>query len=87
MNKSYKVASYSDVNIGADLVGKFLALKNRRGEHVSNLPTDPMELVELGVCSVKSIDYMNGQCDECPGKGVVINICKELEKVKSLSYY
>ena len=46
-----------------------------------------MELVELDVCSVKSIDCMKGQCDECPGKGVVTNICEELEKVESLSYY
>ena len=30
---------------------------------------------------------MKGQCDECPGKGVVTNICEELEKVESLSYY
>ena len=54
---------------------------------VSNLPTDPMELVELGVCSVKFIDCMKGQCYKCPGKGVVTNICEELEKVESLSYY
>ena len=45
-----------------------------------------MELFELDVCSVKSIDCMKGQCDECPGKGVVTNICEELEKVESLSY-
>ena len=60
--------------------------KEKQKDLVSNLPIDPMELVELGVCSVKSIDCMNGQCNECPGKGVV-NICKELEKAKSLSYY
>ena len=46
-----------------------------------------MELVELGVCSVKSIDCMKGQCDECPRKRVVSNICEELEKRESLSKY
>ena len=30
---------------------------------------------------------MKGQCDECPGKGVVTNICEELERVESLLYY
>ena len=61
--------------------------KERQKDLVSNLPTVLMELVELGVCSVKSIDCMKGQCDECPGKGVVSNICEDLEKVESLSYY
>ena len=65
--------------------------EEKQKDFVSNLPTDPMELVELGVCSVKSTDYMNGQCDECPGKGVVINILKSYVRfhnvMKSLSYY
>ena len=61
--------------------------KEKQKDLVCNLPTDPMELVELGVCSVKSIDCMKGQCDECPRKRVVSNICEELEKRESLSYY
>ena len=42
--------------------------KEKQKDLVSNLPTDSMVLVELGVCSVRSIDCMKGQCDECPGK-------------------
>ena len=61
--------------------------KEKQKDLVSNLPTDSMVPVELGVCSVRSIDCMKGQCDECPGKRVVTNICEELEKVESLLYY
>ena len=61
--------------------------KEKQKHLVSNLPTDPMELAELDVCSVKSIDCMKGECDECPRKRVVSNICEELEKRESLSYY
>ena len=61
--------------------------KEKRKNLVSSLPTDPMELVEMGVCSVKLIQCMNGECAECPGKVVIAKICEELEKVDSLSYY
>ena len=54
--------------------------KEKQKDLVSKLPTYSIELVELGVCSVKSIDCMKGQCDECPGKGVVANICEEPRK-------
>ena len=32
---------------------------------VQNLPDDPMEVVELGVCSIKNLLCMKGECDEC----------------------
>ena len=32
------------------------------------LTDDPMEVVELGVCSIKNLLCMKGECDECVGE-------------------
>ena len=70
----------------AELFLQSIKAYKKQKDLVSNLPTDPMQLVELSVCSVMSIDCTKGQCDECPGKLVITNICEELEKVESLLY-
>ena len=70
----------------AELFLQSIKAYKKQKDLVSNLPSDPMQLVELSVCSVMSIDCTKGQCDECPGKLVIANICEELEKVESLFY-
>ena len=69
-----------------EAVKRYFTKEKQKGL-VHNLPTDPMELVELGVCSVKQIQCMRGECEECPGKVVIANICEELENAESLTYY
>ena len=61
--------------------------KQKEKNLIKNLPMDPLELVQLGVCSVKSSVCMNGHCGVCPGTTPITEICENLEKVESLTYY
>ena len=54
---------------------------------VVDIPTDPLELVSLGVCSVKDLPCIKGECEECPGQTVINVVCEELEKIESITFY
>ena len=50
-------------------------------------PVDPLEFFQLGVCSFKSYECMNGLCNACPGSALLAKISENLEKVESLTFY
>ena len=50
-------------------------IKEKQNALVENLPAEPLDLVELGVCSVK-FECMEGDCVECPGRNVISDLCQ-----------
>ena len=62
-------------------------MKQKQKNLIKDLPMDPLEFVQLGVCSFKSYECMNGLCNACPGSAPIAEISENLEKVESLTFY
>ena len=45
-----------------------------------------MEVVELGVCSIKNLLCMKGECDECVGSKTVDKVCEAIENCNLISF-
>ena len=52
-----------------------------------DLPSEPLALVELGVCSSKNYPCIGGQCEKCPGKTAVSSLCEQLERLAHITYF
>lgn len=61
--------------------------KTKENDLVKDLPLDPLELVEVGVCSCKNYECMTNKCQQCPGKAPIASVCEALEKVEKIQYY
>ena len=61
--------------------------KQKQKELSGKIVTNSLKFVELGVCSVKSFSCISKICEECPGSSIVEQICKELEKVETITYF
>ena len=62
-------------------------MKQKQKNLIKNLPMDLLEFVQLGVCSFKSYECMNGLCNTCPRSAPIAEISENLEKVESLTFY
>ena len=62
-------------------------MKQKQKNLIKDLPMDLLEFVQLGVCSFKSYECMNGLCNACPGSALLAKISENLEKVESLTFY
>ena len=52
-----------------------------------DLPSEPLALVELGVCSSKNYPCIGGQCEKCPGKTAISSLCEHLERLAHITYF
>ena len=62
-------------------------MKQKQKNLIKDLPMDLLEFGQLGVCSFKSYECMNGLCNACPGSAPIAEISENLEKVESLTFY
>ena len=62
-------------------------MKQKQKNLTKDLAMDLLEFVQLGVCSFKSYECMNGPCNACPGSALIAEISGNLEKVESLTSY
>ena len=53
--------------------------QNGKGFLTAELPDDPMNLVELGINSIKNVLCMEGECHNCKESSLVDEICEVLE--------
>ena len=51
-----------------------------------DLTSEPLTLVDLGVCSSKNYPY-RGQSEKCPGKTAISSLCEQLEKLAHITYF
>ena len=61
--------------------------KAKQQELVDDLASEPLALVELGVCSSKNYPCIRGQCEKCPGKTATSSLCEQLEKLAHITYF
>jgi len=59
---------------------------SEKGNLAAELPDDPLDVVELGVCSVKNLECMKGECHTCKGSEVVDRLCEVLESYESITF-
>ena len=62
-------------------------MKQKQKNLTKDLAMDLLKFVQLGVCSFKSYECMNGPCNACPGSALIAEISGNLEKVESLTSY
>ena len=62
-------------------------MKQKQKNPIKDLPMDLLEFAQLGICSFKSYECMNGLCNTCPGSAPIAEISENLEKVESLTFY
>ena len=61
-------------------------MKQKQKNLIKDLPMDLLEFGQLGVCSFKSYECMNGLCNVIPGSAHIAEISENLEKVESLTF-
>ena len=61
--------------------------KAKQQELADDLTSEPLVLVELGVCSFKSYSCITGQCEKCLGKTAISSLCEQLEHLAHITYF
>ena len=61
--------------------------KVKQQELADDLPSEPLALVELCVCSFKNYSCIRGQCEKCPGETTISSLCEQLEKLAHITQF